>query len=45
MKRQIIYRLTEILSFYAFLRPDEHRSLKFDLKITPLASKAHSVIM
>ena len=23
MKRQIIYRLTEILSFYAFLRPDD----------------------
>ena len=23
MKRQIFYRLTEILSFYAFLRPDQ----------------------
>ena len=24
MKRQIFYRLTEILSFYALLRPDEY---------------------
>ena len=33
MKRQIIYRLTEILSFYAFLRPDESSLWTASLKM------------
>ena len=36
MKRQIIYRLTEILSFYAFLRPAQasFQSVMLLIKIT-----------
>ena len=32
MKRQIIYRLTEILSFYAFLRPGGGSGSVFGIK-------------